>query len=107
MKTYIDMKRHDKINIFEHSKFGVHFTFNGDDCIFLQQICEGNKEDGSEALYELAVHRHIKFTDGTEKDFVSIMRVHPDGFAYAIDDENDEPIYLYVKPCDIDTKKGE
>lgn len=101
------MERHNKINIFEHSKFGDHFTFDGDDCIFLEQVCEGNEEDGSEALYELAVHKHINFTDGSKKDYVRNIRVHPDGFAFAVDDEGDEPIYLYVTPCDSDTKKGE
>jgi len=87
-------------NIFENAKFGDHFTFDGDDCIFLQQISESNEEDGSDALYELAVHKHINFTDGSQKDYVRNIRVHPDGFAYAVDEEDGSTTKLYVTKLD-------
>ena len=73
--------RHNKTNIFENSKFGDHFTFDDKDCIFLEKIGM-DLYDGSEQLYKLVVHHHVKYTDGSENDFTSTILARPDGFAY-------------------------
>lgn len=72
---------HNKINIFENSKFGDYFTFDDNECIFLEKI-EMDLSDGSEQLYKLVVHYHVKYTDGSEKDFASIILAQSDGFVY-------------------------
>lgn len=72
---------HNKTNIFENSKFGDYFTFDDNECIFLEKI-EMDLSDDSEQLYKLVVHHHVKYADGSEKDFTSTILAQPDGFVY-------------------------
>ena len=72
---------HNKTNIFENSKFGDHFIFDDKDCIFLEKIGM-DLSDGSEQLYRLVVHHHVKYADNSENDFTSTILALTDGFVY-------------------------
>lgn len=96
----IKSKTHEELitgkNIFEDAVFGEHYVFDNCDAIYLEKDDYG--------LHKLAVHRHIKYKDGSEKDFADIMLVHSNGFAYCdTDDNGNVSMEHYVIPCNEKT----